>query len=522
MERKRESHELSFFAEYSPEQFTQEEEKILQLFFSNTNRPVFAVSDLPPTVIGALIARHSASEKSMRRAFLDEFVASPEMAEKLLGERQILTDFLDIPQAGALLERNWVGYGHDSLGAAMPLVFGFESISQLGVKGVEDTRIGLGPIERSTRYGFFGAREGGRYVYARPPEIMRSAHARLYEEEIDANLALYAQLQEPVATAYREKLGGASERKIRRMTFDAIRVLLVAANLTNFGAMVNAQALEHMVIKLKASQLEEHRALGTMLEEETAQLDPVLVERIQSDQGQQAVDYLAEREKRMTALSSDLFRDVKSEETKRGPVLVSFDPEGEIKVITKILRPHSDLPDHQLLEFVRRLSLAEKGEIVNAYLGERLHRGIKPGRALEEATLSCQLVCRFAEWRDLQRHRILTPYWGIFDCRLGFDVGGDLWEFGFGAQVEQRLEQLAEVQAKIAADYPAEAQYMLPFGALVPYWITLNLRELVHIAELRTGPGAHEGYAQIASEMAEQAVEAYPLLARAFQFVSWR
>ena len=58
---------------YKPEKFTEKEKKILDNFFTNTNKPVFAIYNLPQEVVGAMFSRYSRSEKSVRRLFLDEF-----------------------------------------------------------------------------------------------------------------------------------------------------------------------------------------------------------------------------------------------------------------------------------------------------------------------------------------------------------------------------------------------------------------------------------------------------------------
>src|SRR4051812_30892755 len=55
------------------ETFTPDEARALAPYFSNTDRPVFALINLPETVKGALFARYSRSAKSLRRLFLDEF-----------------------------------------------------------------------------------------------------------------------------------------------------------------------------------------------------------------------------------------------------------------------------------------------------------------------------------------------------------------------------------------------------------------------------------------------------------------
>ena len=54
--------------------FTDAETRALAPYFTNTDRPVFALTNLPETVKGALFARYSRSAKSLRRLFLDEFL----------------------------------------------------------------------------------------------------------------------------------------------------------------------------------------------------------------------------------------------------------------------------------------------------------------------------------------------------------------------------------------------------------------------------------------------------------------
>ena len=56
-----------------PEEFTPEERARLAPHFTNLDSHVFALTNLPETVKGALFARYSRSSKSLRRLFLDEF-----------------------------------------------------------------------------------------------------------------------------------------------------------------------------------------------------------------------------------------------------------------------------------------------------------------------------------------------------------------------------------------------------------------------------------------------------------------
>ena len=55
------------------ESFTSEERRRLTPYFTNLDEPVFALTNLPDVVKGALFARYSRSAKPLRRLFLDEF-----------------------------------------------------------------------------------------------------------------------------------------------------------------------------------------------------------------------------------------------------------------------------------------------------------------------------------------------------------------------------------------------------------------------------------------------------------------
>jgi len=54
-----------------PEEFTPDERAKLAPYFTNLDGHIFALTNLPETVKGALFARYSRSAKSLRRLFLD-------------------------------------------------------------------------------------------------------------------------------------------------------------------------------------------------------------------------------------------------------------------------------------------------------------------------------------------------------------------------------------------------------------------------------------------------------------------
>src|SRR5207244_1276713 len=62
----------------APLEFPPSEAALLSRYFTNLDRPVFALRNLPEVVKGALFSRYSRTEKSLRRVLLDEFINDPE------------------------------------------------------------------------------------------------------------------------------------------------------------------------------------------------------------------------------------------------------------------------------------------------------------------------------------------------------------------------------------------------------------------------------------------------------------
>jgi len=62
--------------DYPSESFSFDERARLAPHFTNLDRPVFGLVNLPETVKGALFARYTRYQGTLRRLFLDEFADS--------------------------------------------------------------------------------------------------------------------------------------------------------------------------------------------------------------------------------------------------------------------------------------------------------------------------------------------------------------------------------------------------------------------------------------------------------------
>src|SRR5882762_9785443 len=500
--------------EPSPE-FNPAEAAVLARYFTNLDRPVFALRNLPEVVKGALFSRYSRTEKSLRRVLLDEFINEPDSGfQAVTSTLGGSDDMVAVRRAEEFYERVLVGYGDDSVAELAGAHVAVERTSTLAAKALEDSRIGISPLEKSTRYVRFD-RPGpdGRHLYHRGPEL---AHPD-YEPAADALFAAYSSLVEPVTEAIRERFpleAGETDRAWKAATrakaLDLLRGLLPAGTLTNLGLFGNGRAFEYLITKMAAHELPECQRLATDLHRELGAVIPSFVKRAVDDRyGRPS----AERMARIRTGVAHLARHNQAE-PQSGPSvkLIEHDPDAERKVVAAALFPHSDarLDDQGV----------DPAEVLEALLGDRANRRQRAPRALEHAAYTFEIVANFGAYRDLHRHRMLTQDRQVLGTGLGYDLPPGLADLGMDVRFSEAVEAAAAVHARLGRDAgPALAQYLVPLSFRVRWYFKANLREVYHLCELRTTPQGHPDYRWVAQEMFRRVSEVHPGLARYARFV---
>src|SRR6185436_590582 len=164
---------------YAPEHFTDDEAATLRPYFTNLDGPVFALTNLPEVVKGALFARYSRSDKSLRRLFLDEFVDDLDLSGDLTVDASV-----GLRRAEQLYDRVFLEYGDDSVAQLGGVHLACEQASNLLTKVLERGRL-MAYLEQSTRYIPYDSRLGGRYRYHRDPEVLGSPMGLRYVGDLD-------------------------------------------------------------------------------------------------------------------------------------------------------------------------------------------------------------------------------------------------------------------------------------------------------------------------------------------------
>ena len=509
--------------------FTQSEQGILSQFCTSTTSDVFCLMNLPEAVKGALFSRYSRSTKSLRRVLLDEFILNPESGfdaivgeMKNRGESQIVAT----KKAEDFYDRVLVGYGDDSVAELGGAHLAAENISNLATKFMQDARIGISPLEKSTRYVYFDQKENGKYRYLRDEKIMASRFAGKYIAACDLLFDTYSKLI-PVLTKLEEEKNpraqDVSERAyastIRAKVCDLLRGILPAATLTNAGFYGNGRAFEYLLAKMYASPLSETRALAPQAQAELGKVIPSFVKRANDKYGKEMQNYMIENRNQVAVIAEKHSASTAADTSHT--TLVDFDADAEDKVLAAILFPQLHCSYEEAQSIAKRMPRQEREELIKAYIGNRANRRQKPGRAFENTFYTFCVTGNFGMYRDLHRHRILTQERQLLTVRHGFDMPPELVEAGFDKQILDALAPADALFREMEKEMPYEAQYVVPLGCRMRWYIKMNLREAYHFCELRSMRQGHIDYRRVAQDMHKLLQKTHPLLTSGMKFVDY-
>ena len=181
--------------------------------------------------------------------------------------------------------------------------------------------------------------------------------------------------------------------------------------------------------------------------------------------------------------------------------LVDFDPDAEVKTVASMLYAYADLPERQLEDRVREMTIDERLAVMRTYEGDRRNRRHKPGRALERPTYRFDVLADYGAFRDLQRHRMLSIEWQKLTARHGYTRPEAIDAAGHAGTFDEAMARSADLEAALADDFPDQAGYAVALAYKVRFVLHLNARSAMHLIELRSGPQGHPAYRRVAQQM---------------------
>jgi thymidylate synthase ThyX len=302
---------------------------------------------------------------------------------------------------------------------------------------------------------------------------------------------------------------------VRAHACDVLRSYLPAATLTNVGMFGVGQAFEYLISKFYSHDLSEIKELAGAMHGEVNQLIPSFVKRAQLN------EYLAGTSaaaKALAARYTPMAPGVTSEPVK----LIDCDAAAEEKIIAAILYANARHPLEQLRQIAAGMSADQRRQILAEHFAKRRHRRDKLSRAFENVYYSFDILGNLGLYRDLQRHRILTQERQDFTTVHGYDTPPEIEEAGFKSEFDDCMKRAADLYERIYGDLPSELQYVVPFAYKIRWYMKMNLREALHMCELRTMPQGHPDYRFICQEMWRKIQEVHPALAESGKFIDWQ
>lgn len=509
------------------------EKKLLAPYVSDVDAKVFALTNLNPEMIGAALARYSRAPTGLKETIVREFLNPDGSPNEVKG--------------GELIDRVVNKFGDESVAELAVAPLCLEDVSNLMTKIIEDRRIGGSPIEESTRYVLYDQKRNGEWRYVRPHSIVASGLGGKFVETMEFLFETYAALVEPMQDLFRERLAanqfqieverkGAikktgwdelendGERKAHRIAYgftirsaacDVIRCILPACAKANMGLVGNGRFYTGLISKLLTQGLGEGHALAKAIQTALNTQIPTFIKRAAKN------DYQADNRKAMRRLCKRLFDGVAIEKSAEVVLLENHPHEPSINLLTSMIFPHVQRSTGQIRGIVRKLSEDARQEIFAAYYGERKSKRDRPGRALETGyPINFDIVAGFAEYRDLQRHRMLTQQRQDLGVLLGYSIPEEIAEIGKVEVVQECFERSESLHGDLKrAGMEEEAQYVTLFNHFIRWNMGMNLREFGHFVELRSQKAGHPKYRRIAQLMSKLYLKRFPEMEPVLKFV---
>ncbi|GIW67299.1 MAG: hypothetical protein KatS3mg096_167 [Candidatus Parcubacteria bacterium] len=281
----------------------EEEKYLIEPFFTNLDKSVYGILFLPPEVVGALCSRASRAKEDLRIVFLKEFV-KPFLETEYGKSLKNFIDFLHQHPAEVLFNNpkarefyiKWLAeYGDDSIAQMAGTHLVYSSLSQIAIKHIENQRIGLAPIEKSTRYVDYSLKINNHYLYFTPPEIEKLGLKEEYEKTIDNIFETYIFLFQKYLDYLKIKYSEEKEIVLKTKVFDTIRIILPLSTLGQLALFGNGQAFEYLINRSLEHPLAEIRWLGQRAYEELNKIIPAFLRRVEKEESKEYRKYLGSK-----------------------------------------------------------------------------------------------------------------------------------------------------------------------------------------------------------------------------------
>ncbi len=396
--------------------------------------------------------------------------------------------------------------GHHSVAEHAVFNFDIIGISRLAVEAIEHHRLNAF-TEKSQRY------VGLTDDFLVPEEIQDSDLRDEFVSMVKLQNRYYHLLYEKLQQYLKDKHPDWKDDPVRldNAAKEDARYITCLATETQLGMTINARNLELMIRRFAASDLAEVRALGMELHRQAVRVAPSLLvftgpteyekatyPRLQEYAADFMVPAFPRRPRNFIVYSAS---DV---------TLVDYTPNADNKLLAALMHTSAKVSFAECLGRVERQTLARKKEIFKlACRDMQAYDAVL--REFEHLYVTFELVISASCFAQLKRHRLTSVTCQPYNPNVGWTIPESVAAMKEHKNFKEVLARTEETFAQLAEHDPASAQYVLTNSHQRRVVVTLNARELYHIARLREDMAAQWDIRDIACRMVEQARHVMPL-----------
>ena len=477
------------------------ERLVLEYFFTNVDKPIFAIKNMHPAIQNYIYTGVSRFP-SVRERFL-----------KILKSKGVFNDVLSAIKSGRpvhdamgnaiefLAERNRIMYFEMKHGSSAEGASVFVISENNPIYATEDQQDFYWPMttmEFSTRYA---TRFDISRVYW-DPTLMSSSFADEVKDVIKKNFELYERGFEPVMEVVKEKLKNA-ELSAKVSALDAIRCCIPIAAYTTVILGGNTRAVVEHFKKLLAINDNFIKEYTRSALKELAKVNPGFFENLEPDA------HVIERNRRLKEYAEQLFG--KKFEPVKTNVSLFYNYPIEELAMSQIIYPYCNMPFEKIFERVSGFNESERKELFNlATLGRGNRKN--PIRGFETRHLVYEIETGWRLWKDFKRNRMNLRFHQDIRGLAGWETPDLIAESSIAKEYESVQKKTSNLMEKIYDKFGALARAVATQGSKKRYLLCMGPRQLTVLGELRTCGEGDRGYRKIASKMIELAKEKNPKL----------
>lgn len=488
------------------------ETNVLQKFFTNLDKDVYAATDAMPTSLWAFLeGGYSRSNLTMRDRFLaifKEMTGSDEeylsLLGELVGDESTSKVYSEVLAKAENFMRKWaVDYGHNSLKDSAVDRLAIENVSIRATKILENSSLGAFQ-EKSTRYMDFSNDNfyipESEHVTEQEMQILTDA-MKLYRKVLAFGVSFF-QNKIPKDSF---KTEAAWVRTCNAKAFDEARYLLPTSVKTSLGVTLPTRETERWLSELLTSPEQEIRDLGAQIKTECVKINPGLLKHVEDN------EFLVTRNHPVAnMLRAKADQAVNDSLVGRDLVMSDLDSDTIMASILTGFIASCGIFDPSKIEY----------EDVVAALDEYLScRGkydeFPKWMAFGDHTF--RFCMDIGAYRDVQRHRVGVQIPSDWCPSYGYSIPDLLMDESAIDLKNEYVELCERIKSVIGALYQKDrfvAGYFLILGTNINVIYSCDFRQLAYFIELRSGQAGHYSYRRLAQNFYKLIENQYPLLSK--------